>query len=180
MLTGLTILERDYLGLLKQFTRLLRDRVLAEDLVNDAVAEALVKLREQMIDEPERITGFIHAVAINRLRNHRRRLCNRCEVRATPAVLDQLSTSSDPTEALDHGQLVSRVLDVIDELPTERDREVMRRFYLDEEEKSSICADLHLSPTHFDKVAFRARQRMRALLAAARRTDMQRTAVTRH
>src|SRR5689334_12624380 len=170
ILTGLTILERDYLGLLKQFTRLLRDRTLAEDLVNDAVAETLVKLHGQLIDEPERITGFIHAVAVNRLRNHRRRLCNRCEVPATPAVLEELSAGSDPVEALDHDQLAERVWDLIEELPTHRDREVMRRFYLDEEEKASICADLHLSANHFDKVASRARQRMRMLLAASRRS----------
>ena len=169
MSTGITMLERDYLGLVKQFTRLLRNRVLAEDLVNDAVAETLVKLRGESIERPELITGFIHAVAVNLLKNYRRRLCNRSEVHATSSVLDELSASNDPMESLDRGQLAERVSDVIEALPTQRDREVMRRFYLEEEDKGSICADLKLSTTHFDKVAFRARQRMRALLSAARR-----------
>ena len=83
-------------------------------------------------------------------------------------------------EGLDDGPLASRVWDIIEELPTERDREVMRRFYLNEEDKASICADLHLSANHFDKVAFRARQRMRVLLSAARRSDMRRSMATTH
>ena len=58
-------------------------------------------------------------------------------------------------------------------MPTQRDREVVKRFYLDEEDKDAICRDLGLSALHFDKVIFRARQRMRSLLEARgfRRND---------
>jgi RNA polymerase sigma-70 factor (ECF subfamily) len=51
-------------------------------------------------------------------------------------------------------------------LPVPRDREVIKRFYLDEETKDAICQSLGLSPIHFDRVIFRARQRMRALMEA--------------
>jgi RNA polymerase sigma-70 factor (ECF subfamily) len=53
------------------------------------------------------------------------------------------------------------VRELIAELPTERDRLIVKRFYLDEEDKGVICDELGLSPLHFDKVIFRARQRMK-------------------
>ena len=49
-------------------------------------------------------------------------------------------------------------------LPTVRDREIIKRFYLDEEDKAEICRSMGLSPLHFDRVMFRARQRVRVLL----------------
>ena len=60
--------------------------------------------------------------------------------------------------------MIRTFVPVVESLPTPRDREIVRRFYLDEEEKEAICRDLGLSPLHFDKVIFRARQRMRKLL----------------
>jgi RNA polymerase sigma-70 factor (ECF subfamily) len=53
---------------------------------------------------------------------------------------------------------------VLEALPVTRDREIVKRFYLDEEDKERICGELGLSPVHFDRVIFRARQRMRAML----------------
>ena len=62
--------------------------------------------------------------------------------------------------------MAASVRSLIESLPTARDREIVKRFYLDEDEKDVICRDLGLSALHFDKVIFRARQRMKALLEA--------------
>jgi DNA-directed RNA polymerase specialized sigma24 family protein len=40
------------------------------------------------------------------------------------------------------------------------------RFYLDEDEKETICRDMGLSPLQFDKILHRARGRLRKLLEA--------------
>ena len=53
------------------------------------------------------------------------------------------------------------------QLKSERDRQVMVRFYLDEEPKASICKDLQLSDLQFNQVLFRARDRLRQLLSTA-------------
>jgi RNA polymerase sigma-70 factor (ECF subfamily) len=53
---------------------------------------------------------------------------------------------------------------IMSEMPAERDRVVLTRFYLQEDDKDVICRDLGLSPLHFDKVIFRARKRMKELL----------------
>jgi RNA polymerase sigma-70 factor (ECF subfamily) len=53
---------------------------------------------------------------------------------------------------------------VLNELPLDRDLEILFRYYLAEEDKHQICADLSLSPLHFNRVLFRARERFRQLL----------------
>ncbi|HEY2591447.1 MAG TPA: hypothetical protein VGI35_07635, partial [Steroidobacteraceae bacterium] len=59
------------------------------------------------------------------------------------------------------------------EMGSERDRGVLVRFYLEEDDKETICRDLQLTPLQFDKVLHRARRRLRTLLEAsgARRSD---------
>lgn len=56
------------------------------------------------------------------------------------------------------------LLEVLDQLSIPRDRELLRRFYLQDEDKEAICSDLGLSAQHFDRVLYRARQRMRDLI----------------
>ncbi len=56
---------------------------------------------------------------------------------------------------------------VIQELPSERDRQVLRRFYLEEDDKDAICADLNLTSLHFNRVLHRARERFRELYKKA-------------
>jgi hypothetical protein len=53
---------------------------------------------------------------------------------------------------------------MLEEMPAERDRELLVRFYLNDEEKEQICQELKLSREHFNRVIFRARNRFRELL----------------
>jgi DNA-directed RNA polymerase specialized sigma24 family protein len=55
-------------------------------------------------------------------------------------------------------------LRMLDEMPAERDREILVRFYLNDEDKEQICRDLRLSEEHFNRVIFRARNRFRELV----------------
>ena len=50
------------------------------------------------------------------------------------------------------------------ELKSERDRLALARFYLDEDSKERICADLKLTEPQFNLILFRARDRLRELL----------------
>ena len=45
-----------------------------------------------------------------------------------------------------------------------RDRQVLVRYYLRDEDKATLCHDLGLSDEHFNRVLHRARERFRALL----------------
>jgi RNA polymerase sigma-70 factor (ECF subfamily) len=52
---------------------------------------------------------------------------------------------------------------VLGDLPTERDRQILFRFYIAEDDKERICRDLGLTHEHFNRVLFRARERYREL-----------------
>jgi len=52
---------------------------------------------------------------------------------------------------------------------SERDHQILFRFYLQEQEKAEICRDLGLTSLHFNRVLFRARERYRALYEEAER-----------
>jgi len=57
--------------------------------------------------------------------------------------------------------------DVLAGMPVARDREILRRFYLEEEDKDSVCRALAIDPGHFHRVMFRARERFRLLVEQA-------------
>jgi hypothetical protein len=53
---------------------------------------------------------------------------------------------------------------MLEQMPVARDREVLIRFYLDDEDREQICRELQLSEEHFNRVIFRARNRFRELI----------------
>jgi RNA polymerase sigma-70 factor (ECF subfamily) len=154
----------DYAGLIALLTRKLRDRELAEDMINEAFVESLSKLAAGQIENPTRFSGFVYQVAFNLLRNYRRRMDNRSDRRADYIDIEQLTASTSPLDELCHDGTARLMHLVVQELPVPRDREIVRRFYLEEEHKDDICEDLQLDSRHFDKIIFRARQRVRRLL----------------
>jgi RNA polymerase sigma-70 factor (ECF subfamily) len=64
----------------------------------------------------------------------------------------------------DDRQLAEAVAALLEELPTERDRQMLMRFYLDGTDKQQLCRELGLSPKHFDRVLMRARTRLRTII----------------
>jgi RNA polymerase sigma-70 factor (ECF subfamily) len=156
--------KEHYAGLHLLLRRRIGDAGVAAEILNEAVATAIAHLRLGRIAQPDRLPGYVYRVALNLYRNYRREFDNRAEIRVHPDDIDQLPASS-PQENVDT-VLLQRVRAIVEELPTARDREIVKRFYLDEQDKAEICAALGLSSLHFDKVVFRARQRMRVLLEA--------------
>jgi RNA polymerase sigma-70 factor (ECF subfamily) len=158
--------QQHYPGLRALLTRRSGDAALASDLLGEAIEIALRKYGAGQIRKPQEMAGYVFQVAMNLLRNHRRNSNNRPDRRADSAVLEVMPAEAPPIDGTADSRLSARVTAMIMQLPTARDRDLVKRFYLDEEDKESICRDLGLTPLHFDKVIFRARQRMRALLEA--------------
>lgn len=159
-----TQIRADYAGLVSLFSCKLRDRHLAEDLVNQAFLESLRKLRRGQIADPSRFSGFVYAVAFNLLRNHRRRLGNRPERRASEMALANFAAPHTPFELHSSSVMAQHLRHALAQLPIERDREVIRRLYLEEQSKDAICRELKLSMLNFDRIVFRARRRLRKVL----------------
>src|SRR6185312_15443561 len=69
-----------------------------------------------------------------------------------------------PTLSIQTEQWAGVVRRLLRELSSPRDREVLVRFYLKEEERGALCRSLGLTDLQFNRVIFRARERFRELL----------------
>jgi len=156
-------------SLLYLLKRRTRDAELALDLRQDTFRIALEKLRSSRLEEPERLAAYLRSVALNLLiaqwRKDRRR--------ATTADSEIIDTVPDdaggPFENVSRDQVRDAVVALLRELGTERDREILTRVYLKEEDKATICAALGVDSVHFNRVLFRAKERFRELLERAER-----------
>jgi len=169
-----SLIARHYTGLRSLISRRTGDPNIAADLVNEAVCTTWEKWQNGQIERPEQIVGYIFQVAINLLRNHRRRAAGRLETRINTGQYEAVAGGEKPAEHGIEDQMAERVKKLIRSMPTERDRLVLVRFYLQEEDKLTICRELGLDSLQFDKVLHRARLRLRGLLEAqgVKRSDL--------
>ncbi len=154
---------RDYPGLRALILRRVRDPEVAADILQDAAVTTLEKLRNGQIAHPENIGGYLYRVAINHLRNHRRR--DRSALCDTAPIDELADVENDPEwEKVGRPQWAQAARRLLEEMPVARDRDLLMRFYLHDEDKEEICRELRLSEEHFNRVIFRARNRFRELL----------------
>lgn len=139
-----------------------RGRVPVEDLCQDVLTTAIEKIRARALRAPERLSGFVAGLARMLVMEHVRKERSRNDIQTRmPRV-----APARPADAVD--QLLEReraemVRAVLGELESDRDREILFRFYLAEDDKARICRDLDLTAVHFNRVLFRARERYREL-----------------
>jgi RNA polymerase sigma factor (sigma-70 family) len=159
------LINDNYEGLRLLLIKKVRDPHTAADLLNGAIVKTLEHLSANRISNPDQLAGWVYRVAINDLRNHLRNMHTRSDLRSPEETLEALPGDRDASDGATETKLAALVRAVIEQLPTERDRLIVKRFYLDEAEKEEICREQqNLSPLHFDKVIHRARARMKALL----------------
>jgi RNA polymerase sigma-70 factor (ECF subfamily) len=160
------LIRDNYSGLRLLIARRTGDPDVAADLLGEAICIAWEKWQAGKVERPEQIAGYIFQVAINLLRNHRRTFAGRPGARADSAQLDALAADDTARDSWMERQMAARVKRIIGTMNTPRDRQVLTRFYLAEEDKESICRDLNLEAGQFDKVLHRARGRLKDLLEA--------------
>lgn len=135
----------------------------AEDISQETFRIALGKIRRGDVREPERLSGFICAIARNLALEHVRkvrRLTNQEEIGKAECVADPTPSQLDRLCKKEGAMIVRQV---INELKVKRDREVIFRYYIAEEDKDLICADLSLTRLQFNNVISRALQRYKEL-----------------
>src|SRR4051794_7807191 len=155
-------------GLLLMLRRLARDPALADDLHQETFALVLGKIRRGEVREPERLAGFIRGTARNLFIADRRKEARYQALdegeeegrRPGPALTDRRPVPLDRIVADEEARQVRRLLD---ELRFDRDRQLLLRFYLSDDSKEELCADLEIEPERFHQVLFRARERLREL-----------------
>jgi RNA polymerase sigma-70 factor, ECF subfamily len=143
--------------------QIVRNEFVTADLCQDTFATVITKIRRGDLREPERLSGFVCSVARNLAIAYIR--VNRREVKhQTISEIEQISdTDPNPLERVLTQEKAAVVRKVINELPNERDRELLLRYYIAEEDKDRICAQLQLSRLQFNSVLFRAKKRFKEL-----------------
>lgn len=156
-------------GLLLMLRRLVQNPALADDLHQETFALVLGKVRKGEVREPEKLAGFIRSTARNlfiadRRKEARYRALDEGEEEAglspSATLADRGPAPIDRVLAEEEARQVQRLLS---ELRFDRDRQLLLRFYLSDDSKEEICADLEIEPERFNKVLFHARERLREL-----------------
>ena len=143
-----------------------------DDLHQETFRVALEKIRRGELRESAGLSGFMSSLARNLATDHFRR--GREPRTNDPAPLETVHSSElGPLDRIVASEQARCVRQVLEELRIERDREILRRFYLSSEAKEKICEDWGLSSLQFNRVLYRARERYRELYEkASSRRDM--------
>ena len=136
----------------------------AEDVHQDTFCIVLDRLRTRGIDDPARIAAFIHRTALNVLLGEYRKESRRQTHADTELIQRQGDSNADQLRELIRRESQTAIRDTVLALNNERDRELMYRFYILQQEKPMICRALSLTSVHFDRVISRARKRFRDLI----------------
>lgn len=154
-------------GVLYVLRRWCSDQQLAEDIWQDTFRIALEKLRESMISDPSRLAGYLRGIAQNLVTGDTRKKVRQGTSAQTDLVEKAQDHRSDPLTTLTRGQVQVIVRELLEELTVKRDREILRRLFVHDEDRTRICQDLQLDPQHFNRVLHRAKKRFRELLLKA-------------
>ena len=150
-------------GIVVIIGRIVHNDAVTEDLSQETFRIALEKIRKGDVRDPERVSGFICGVARNLAIDYVRKMRRTVNQEDDSGVEEISDPQPGPYERLWRKERAQLVRDMIDELEVERDREVLSRYYLAEEDKGQICADLGLSSQQFNTVISRALKRYKKL-----------------
>jgi len=142
--------------------RMVKDSGVTDDLSQETFRLVLEKIRRGEVREAERLSGFVCSIARNLALDHFRQI-RRLETQEDVAAIPLSDPAPDQLSVLLQRERAAAIRQVLQELESARDRALLYRFYIAEEDKEQICSDLGLSSLHFNRVLHRARQRFREL-----------------
>lgn len=136
------------------------DPLLAEDLSQETFILVLQNLRQNKLNQPEKLSSYILSTSRFIFLGWLRRKDNQAEARAE---FDEFETDRlSPEKACMEDEERKQVQGLIWNLNVPRDKEILTRCYLHDQSKSEICSAMSLSQAHYDRVISRARGRLRA------------------
>ena len=149
-------------------TLVLQQQRLQPDKVHDLAQETFIvvigRMRDNGIHDPDRIGGFLRQTAINLATGELRKQVRQRTDTDNDSIEFMVDQGLGPPDNLELAQLAAMIDQLMRELPRERDRVLLRRFLVLQEDKAALCAMYSLTSEHFDRVLHRARLRLRELL----------------
>jgi RNA polymerase sigma factor (sigma-70 family) len=162
-------------GLKVILRRLTPDAALADDVFQETMTVLLRRIRARELRQPEAVAGFVRSTARNLVIAGKRKEARYADLGVEgEAVIERLQVEDaaggaagearkEPLERLIAEEEAALVRQLLGELRHERDRELLVRVYLKEEDKERVCRDLDFDPALYNRLLFRARQRLREL-----------------
>ncbi len=147
-----TILHRQYYG-----------RSYIPDVLQATFLSTIEKIRNNKLRNPSALRPFLRQSALNiaaQFHNKGYDSKNHLDLDLFPGIQDHRDLFKD----IEQKDLIDFTRRCINELPNERDQRILILFYYKHEDKKDICIELKLTTEHFDRVLYRARQRLRALV----------------
>ena len=130
-----------------------------DDKVHDIFLIVAQSIRKGDLREPERLMGYVRTIVRRQVAAH---IEEAVQSRRNQADLDGTIVLSDRSPDPERGaierqkeELAMRVLNSI----AKRDREILIRFYLDEQTPEQICSAMNLTDTQFRLIKSRAKAR---------------------
>ena len=157
------IIRRYERGIAVIIDNVVRNQSVTEDLSQETFRIVLEKLRRGDLRQPESLSGFVCSVARNAAIDYIRRAKRsnlREEIGNAEHISDPAPNQLDQMLARERSEVV---LQVIGELKSERDREVLFRYYVSEEDKNEICSALGITRIQFNNIIYRALARFKEL-----------------
>ena len=138
-------------------------RHLGPDDIDDKVHDVFVIITESIqqgeLREPERLMGYVRTIVRRQIAAHidaavlARR--TRMDVDFSAAVCD---LKPDPERSAINRETMDLAMRILSSIP-KRDREVLQRFYLYEQDPQQICSEMGLSQNQFRLIKSRAKSR---------------------
>jgi RNA polymerase sigma factor (sigma-70 family) len=130
-----------------------------DDRVHDTFLIVVQAIRRGDLREPERLMGFVRTVVRRQVAAHIDDLVHSRREEVEIDVNCRLPDRSwNPEQSLASRENIALMRRVLDSL-SQRDREILVRFYLQEESQDQICREMELTETQFRLLKSRAKAR---------------------
>ena len=130
-----------------------------DDKVHDTFLVVVQAIRRGELREPQRLMGFVRTVVRRQVAAHIDKVVHnrreQVELDATAHLADPRENPEQSAMFIQRADLIRRVLEEL----TDRDREILTRFYLREQSQDQICNEMALTETQFRLLKSRAKAR---------------------
>jgi RNA polymerase sigma factor (sigma-70 family) len=128
-----------------------------EDKLHETFVIVVQAIQSGDLREPERLMGFVRTVVRRQIAGHIGQLVHcrneECDIEMESTIPDR---RRNPEQSVAFHEQVEVMKAVLGEL-SQRDREILTRFYFDEQTQGQICEEMKLSETQFRLLKSRAK-----------------------
>lgn len=132
-----------------------------DDLTQEILTVLLARLRAGAIEDLQALPRYLRVTIVHACADYYRQR-ERCQQHVTGG--ESAAIDEDPLRGAERQQELVAVRSVIAELPMQRDRQLLRRVYFEDQDRARVCAELDIDSGHFHRVIHRARERLREAL----------------